>query len=81
MPTADPGRFETRENQFGKRVLAIEKEHLFLIGNGFTPEGQFPFIDEFRFEKRVKRKGYINLPLPVKRKTSIPSLILAGGLP
>lgn len=43
---SDPGNFETIKNQYGKRVLAIENNNLFLIGDGFTKEGQFPFIDE-----------------------------------
>jgi dipeptidyl aminopeptidase/acylaminoacyl peptidase len=55
---SDPGRFETRENQFGKRVLAIEKENLFLIGRGFTPEGQFPFIDAFSLKTLQKKRIY-----------------------
>ena len=44
---SDPGNFETKENQYGRRVLAIENENLFLIGSGYTESGQFPFIDEF----------------------------------
>ncbi|UQD56205.1 S9 family peptidase [Flavobacterium sp. K5-23] len=44
---SDPGNFETIKNQYGKRVLAIENNKLFLMGDGFTKQGQFPFIDEF----------------------------------
>lgn len=46
----DPGNFETRENQYGRNVLAIEKGKLFLIGAGYTKNGQFPFIDEFNIK-------------------------------
>ena len=46
----DPGNFETKENQYGRKVLAIENGNLFLIGRGYTENGQFPFIDEFSLE-------------------------------
>lgn len=42
---SDPGRFETSKNEFGKYVLTMDENQLFLIGEGFTPKGQFPFID------------------------------------
>lgn len=43
---SDPGEFETRKNQYGKHVLAIDNNATYLIGEGFTPKGQFPFIDK-----------------------------------
>ncbi|HRZ96307.1 MAG TPA: prolyl oligopeptidase family serine peptidase [Paludibacter sp.] len=42
---SDPGYFEMVRNNYGKYVLAIDNDTLFLIGEGFTPTGQFPFID------------------------------------
>ena len=47
---SDPGQFETRKNNFGRDVLLIDRDHLFLIGDGFTKEGQFPFIDQFNLK-------------------------------
>src|SRR5665647_3719162 len=44
---SDPGNFETVKNKYGKYILAIEGNHLFRIGDGYTTNGQFPFIDEF----------------------------------
>jgi dipeptidyl aminopeptidase/acylaminoacyl peptidase len=59
---SDPGNFETKKNAFGRRVLAIEKNKLFLIGDGHTKEGQFPFIDEFDLKSlkssRIYRSAY-----------------------
>jgi dipeptidyl aminopeptidase/acylaminoacyl peptidase len=52
----DPGRFETRENQYARYVLAIENGNLFLIGDGYTEKGQFPFIDQFNL-KTLKTTG------------------------
>ena len=44
---SDPGEFETVKNEYGRYVLAIDNNKAFLIGKGFTKEGQFPFIDNF----------------------------------
>ena len=43
---ADPGGFETAKNQYGRYVVTIENNKAYLLGDGFTKEGQFPFIDE-----------------------------------
>lgn len=59
---ADPGRFEKEKNQYGSYVLAIENNHMHLLGEGFTPEGQFPFIDQFDLKtlktKRIYQSTY-----------------------
>lgn len=55
---SDPGNFETRENQYGRRVLAIENGKLFLIGEGYTKNGQFPFIDEFNLKSLKSSRLY-----------------------
>lgn len=43
---SDPGDFVTHRNKYGKQVLAMEGKDLFLMGDGFTKEGQFPFVDK-----------------------------------
>lgn len=52
---ADPGTFETVKNQYGRYVLAIENDNMYLLGQGYTEKGQFPFIDEFN-NKTLKTK-------------------------
>ncbi|OFX51191.1 MAG: aminoacyl peptidase [Bacteroidetes bacterium GWB2_41_8] len=44
---SDPGQFETVKNQYGRDVLLLDKDNLYLIGDGYTKTGQFPFIDQF----------------------------------
>jgi len=43
---SDPGDFQTKKNDFGRYTLQKESNKLYLIGEGHTKEGQFPFIDE-----------------------------------
>ncbi|MDP4238820.1 MAG: prolyl oligopeptidase family serine peptidase [Bacteroidota bacterium] len=59
---SDPGNFETVKNEYGKYVLAIENNNLYSVGEGHTPQGQFPFVDEFNLKtlksKRVYQSAY-----------------------
>ena len=55
---SDPGNFETKRNQYNRYVLAIENDNMFLIGDGFTKEGQYPFIDEFNLKTLKTKRLY-----------------------
>ncbi len=55
---SDPGDFETSKNEYGKYVLTIYKENIYMIGEGFTPNGQFPFIDELNLKSLNKKRIY-----------------------
>ena len=55
---SDPGNFETKRNEYNRYVLAIENNNAYLIGDGFTKEGQFPFIDEFNLATQKTKRLY-----------------------
>lgn len=55
---ADPGNFETVKNQYGRYVMAIEKGQAYLLGDGFTKDGQFPFIDVLNLSSLAKNRLY-----------------------
>jgi len=55
---SDPGEFETKKNEYGRYVLNIENNKGYLIGEGFTKNGQFPFIDEFDFKTLKTKRMY-----------------------
>jgi dipeptidyl aminopeptidase/acylaminoacyl peptidase len=55
---SDPGVFETKKNEYNKYVLAIEKDNAYRIGEGYTKEGQFPFIDEFNLKTLQAKRVY-----------------------
>jgi dipeptidyl aminopeptidase/acylaminoacyl peptidase len=61
---SNPGRFETKRNQYGRYVLTLEKDNAYLIGDGFSKDGQFPFIDEYNLSslksKRLYHSAYTN---------------------
>lgn len=55
---SDPGNFETKRNQYGREVLAIENGKLYLKGEGHTLKGQFPFIDEMDIASLKTKRIY-----------------------
>ncbi|WP_430613816.1 prolyl oligopeptidase family serine peptidase [Flavobacterium sp. JP2137] len=58
---ADPGNFETVKNDFDRYVLAIEKNQLYLIGEGHTNKGQNPFIDELDLKTLKTKRLYTSV--------------------
>jgi dipeptidyl aminopeptidase/acylaminoacyl peptidase len=55
---ADPGNFETKKNEYGRYVMLLEDNKAYLIGEGFTKEGQFPFIDELNLTSLETKRIY-----------------------
>lgn len=43
---SDPGRLVTTRNQFQESVIALDDGKAYLIGDGFSEAGQFPFLRE-----------------------------------
>ena len=55
---SDPGNFITKRNDMGSDVLVLEGENAFLVGDGFSEKGQFPFVDEFNLATEKKDRIY-----------------------
>ncbi|NBL64479.1 prolyl oligopeptidase family serine peptidase [Flavobacterium sp. NST-5] len=55
---SDPGNFETVKNEYGRYVLALENNNAYLIGAGYTKNGQFPFVDEFNMKSLKPKRLY-----------------------
>jgi dipeptidyl aminopeptidase/acylaminoacyl peptidase len=45
----DPGAFDVAPNQYGRYVIKLSKDgsKMYLQGEGYTPEGNRPFVDEY----------------------------------
>jgi len=55
---SDPGNFVTTRNELGQDVLLIEKQKTYLIGDGYSEKGQFPFIDQFDLNNKESNRLY-----------------------
>lgn len=52
----DPGNFVTTRSKFGRSVLEIEGENLYLIGRGYCEEGIRPFIDKYNYTTKTTER-------------------------
>ena len=55
---SDPGNFVTKKNDFDEDVLDIDKGNAFLIGDGYTKNGQFPFVDKINLKSKQTKRLY-----------------------
>jgi len=62
----DPGVFQQEKGKHGANVLVVNENKLLLFGDGFTKDGQFPFIDEFDI-KSLKTTRLYRANFPTKK--------------
>ncbi len=56
---SDPGEFVMKRNENGSYVLSLDKNsNAFLLGDGFSEKGQFPFVDQLNLVNLDKRRLY-----------------------
>ena len=55
---SDPGGFIMERNDMGSMVLTIFNNQAFSIGDGYTKDGQFPFVDQLNLTSRKKKRVY-----------------------
>ncbi len=54
----DPGWFVTKENEYGKQVLDIKDGFVHLVGDGYSDEGVYPFVDKMNYKTGEKERIY-----------------------
>ncbi len=54
----DPGYPQTAKNAMGTYTLQMDGNSIYFFGDGFTAEGQFPFIDELDLKTLKKKRIY-----------------------
>lgn len=55
---SNPGRFMSSKNEFGQYTLNMDNDKLYLMGQGYTKDGQFPFIDEYNTKTYKTKRLY-----------------------
>ncbi len=59
---SDPGSFVTQRNSMGKPILSLVNDQAYLLGDGFSEKGQFPFLDQINLKdlktKRIYQSKY-----------------------
>lgn len=66
---SDPGNFVTSKNEYNRNVLSIEKNNLYLIGDGYSKKGRKPFVDKLNLKnlktKRIYESDYVGKTLNI----------------
>lgn len=75
---ANPGNFQTDRNSFGRYVLKLEDSKAYLIGDGFTEKGQFPFVNQIDLKTKAIKTLYRST-LTTKMETIIDIIDLKKG--
>ena len=56
---SDPGRFATTRNSNGVQILSLgNNNRAYLLGDGYSKDGQFPFLDEINLVSGAKNRLY-----------------------
>jgi dipeptidyl aminopeptidase/acylaminoacyl peptidase len=55
---SNPGKFNTVKNQYGRSVIDLKGGKAYLMGDGFTKDGQHPFVDEMDIKTLKKKRLY-----------------------
>lgn len=55
---SNPGSPHLERNKFDRYVLTLQKDNIYMFGDGFTANGQFPFIDELNLKTLNKKRIY-----------------------
>ena len=55
---SDPGDFVYTKNNFNESVLDIKNNKAYLIGEGYSDAGKFPFIDEMNMKTQKTKRVY-----------------------
>ncbi|MFK8013262.1 MAG: alpha/beta hydrolase family protein, partial [Marinicellaceae bacterium] len=55
---SDPGEPVMHKNKLGKNVLQIIDGNIYMLGEGYTQEGQFPFVDKMDLSTFEKTRVY-----------------------
>ncbi|HAX15787.1 prolyl oligopeptidase family serine peptidase [Leeuwenhoekiella palythoae] len=55
---SDPGNFVTHDNEYGRSVLTLVNGNAYLMGDGFSDKGQFPFIDKMNLKTQETERIY-----------------------
>lgn len=55
---SNPGNFVTTKNKLNQYVLSMDGGNAYLMGDGFTEDGQFPFVDQMNLESGKTTRLY-----------------------
>ncbi|MDO5510177.1 MAG: prolyl oligopeptidase family serine peptidase [Weeksellaceae bacterium] len=67
---SDPGSFYTTKNQYNQNVVFLDNDVAYRIGDGYTKDGQFPFVDSYNFKNDKTTRLYTSKTAGKKEEIS-----------
>ncbi|NER17921.1 S9 family peptidase [Spongiivirga citrea] len=55
---SNPGNFVSKKNKYGSYSLALKGNSAFLLGDGYSDKGQFPFVDQMDLTTNKTKRLY-----------------------
>lgn len=55
---SDPGEFVTKKNKYNQYTLSLVDGNAFLLGEGYSEKGQFPFVDKLDLKTQKTSRIY-----------------------
>jgi len=55
---SDPGDFVSKRNEFDRATLDINGNQLYLLGDGYSEKGKFPYADVYNYKTQKKDRIY-----------------------
>ena len=55
---SDPGDPVMKRNEYGSDVLAMDRDNIYTMGDGYSKEGKFPFVDKMNLTTLKKSRLY-----------------------
>ncbi|NJC24615.1 S9 family peptidase [Neolewinella antarctica] len=57
---SDPGSPVYERNEYGRSVLALDGDHAFMLGDGYTENGQYPFLHKIDLSSGDAEELYVS---------------------
>ncbi|WP_159019454.1 alpha/beta hydrolase family protein [Algibacter sp. L3A6] len=55
---SDPGEFVTKKNEYGRYTIDVSNGNAYLIGDGYSAKGKFPFVDKINLKSKKTTRLY-----------------------
>ena len=55
---SDPGKIAMIKNEYSRMVMNMDNDNIYLVGDGFSEDGQFPFIDKLNLKSLKTKRIY-----------------------
>jgi len=55
---SDPGDFVMKRNEYDRATLDFDGDQVYLLGEGFSEKGKFPYVDTYNYKTQKKERIY-----------------------